>query len=293
MLALAELVLSEAEQAAEAHPDWALLALPSSLCAAYDLPADRAEAVLAGAVLIYAAADVIDDAQDGDLAPAEWGDPPWHRGVNVGNALLFAAVAAFQAAAPGADMAEAVAQAGLRMASGQHLDFALGPQGAADSEAAYLECIEGKSGGSLGLFCRAAGLAAGRPSAHLDALEELGRCIGSAVQIRSDINEIWSAQPSRDLANGRRTLPILYARAMLDKPGRDRLAELVADPDRKHHLIALLESLGTAPYCDLRLQTYIARANAAVSGLDLPLAAAERLASLLEVLGQPTRQAAI
>ncbi len=296
MQALAERVVAKAARIARDYPEWPLLALPGALAEAYGLADSTREALLAGAVLFYGAADVIDDAQDGDLAPDIWGDPPWVRGVNVGNALVFGALAAFREAAPGPEqgaMAAAVSQAGLRMTGGQHRDFDLGPGGLAYSEAEYLACIEGKSGGSLGLFCRAVGIAAGLPGASRDRLETVGTCVGAAVQIRSDMVEIWSADPSRDLANGRRTLPVLYGLAASDVAGRERLIELLGDPSRKALLIAALDDLGTGPYCDLRLASYGGRAEAALAGLGLDPASHEAIAAFVSQHGQPHWRTAI
>ncbi len=287
---LVDIVVAKAETAAAMYPNWPLVAIPRALCDAFEVPADRAEAVGAGAVLFYGAADVTDDAQDGDLQPDTWGDPPWLRGVNVGNALAFASLQAFLDAAPPeavAAMARAYSVAGIQMASGQHLDFELGPDGSAASEDEYLACIEGKSGGSLGLFCQAAGLAAGRPAADIGQLAELGRCVGAAIQIRSDMQEIWSGGPSRDMANGRRTLPVIYALASLDVPGVARLEDLVADPARKPELIALMDALGAGQYCDLRVETYSCRALMALARLDLPGDAHVGLQELVTGLSQP------
>ncbi|MBM3268400.1 MAG: polyprenyl synthetase family protein [Candidatus Sericytochromatia bacterium] len=297
MRLLAERVLAKAGGIAADYPEWPLLALPGALADAYGLAAERREALLAGAVLFYAAADVIDDAQDGDLDPADWGEPPWLRAVNVGNALLFTALAAFLDAAPPAGrgaMAAAVARAGLAMTGGQHRDFELGPGGTAYSETEYLACIEGKSGGSLGLFCRAAGLAAGvADAALLDRQETLGRCVGAAVQLRSDMVEIWSTGPSRDLANGRRTLPVLYGLAASDPAGRAALPALLSDAGRKVELIAALDALGTGPYCDLRLAAYAGEALAALDGLGLDPDSREAIARYVETHGQPHWRTAI
>lgn len=293
---LADEVVAKARAAVERYPDWPLVALPGGLCAAFGVAPERTEALLAGAILFYGAADVTDDAQDGDLPVGTWGEPPWHRGVNLGNALAFASLAGFlDATGPAAagEMGRAYAAAGVRMASGQHLDFELGPRGSASSEDEYLACIEGKSGGSLGLFCVAAGLAGQRPAEDIAQLEELGRCVGAAIQIRSDVQEIWSLAPSRDLANGKRTLPVVYALASLDGPGVARFRELASDPDRKGELVALLDSLGAASYCDLRVQMYCSRALMALARLEIPEDTHLRLQQLVSALAEPGLRVAI
>lgn len=290
MRALAENVVAKAEAAAEKYPNWPLVTIPSGLCAVFGVPAERTEALLAGAVLFYCAADVTDDAQDGDLHGRAWGEPPWHKGVNVGNALAFASLTAFlDAVGPdrAAAMARAYSAAGVHMAGGQHQDFDLGPGGDAYGEEDYMACIEGKSGGSLGLFCVAAGLAGDRPETEIAQLEDLGRSVGAAIQIRSDMQEVWSADPSRDMANGKRTLPVIYALAMSDEPGTARLWELAADPARKPEFIALLDALGTGPYCDLRLQTCSSRAMMALARIDIPQDAHVQLQELVAALSEP------
>jgi len=55
------------EQKYSRHESWPILALPRAQSAIYTIPADRAAALAAGCALFFLAADIIDDAQDGDL----------------------------------------------------------------------------------------------------------------------------------------------------------------------------------------------------------------------------------
>lgn len=281
------MVLEKAATIVRTHPDWPLLAIPDKFAGAYDLSTEVREQLSSGSLLFFAAADVIDDAQDGDLDSATWGDPPWLRGCNVGTCLLFASIATFMQVGFGArafQAAKALAAAGLRMTAGQHLDFELGPTGSAFDEQAYLECIEGKSGGSLGLFCELVGLAAARLEPEIESLRVFGQWAGASMQIVSDVGEIWSPAPSRDLIQGRRTLPVLFAISMLKSESRTEFLHLVANPTRKTDIVAQLDEIGAGPYCQIRLNSYLSQGRAILSALSLPDSAKADLAAILDDL---------
>ncbi len=290
MQELADRVLDKAEAVVIRHPDWPLVKIPDLLASAYGIEGDRRDALVAGGVLLYAAADVIDDAQDGDLTPEFWGEPPFKRAVNLGNAFLFAALGAFLDAAPDAGTAGLVAwdfsQAGLKMAVGQHLDFDLGLLGPPMSENEYLDCVEGKSGASLGLFCRLAGLCGDRPETEWARLESLGTALGAAVQIRSDVAEVWSGARNRDL--GQRTLPILFALALL--PEAEVLA-MARDSSRQGELVELLDRAGAGGYCELRIESYLRQARADLEVLEMAPDIRAELLAVVEVIRDGKRAA--
>lgn len=290
MEVLAELTLGKAERIVAHHPDWPLIRLPERLAAAYEIQGARRDALLAGGVLLYAAADVIDDAQDGDLGVEPWGDPPFARAVNLGNAFLFASLGAFLDAASDAAVAGLVAwdfsQAGIRMAIGQHRDFDLALGGPSMTEQQYLACVEGKSGASLGLFCRLAGLCGHREEREWDTLEDLGICLGTAVQIRSDVGEIWNPGPNRD--RGKRTLPILFASTAL---AQEEIAPLILDSSRQSELVALLDRCGAGGYCELRIESYLRRAREDLDKLYLPAEIRAEIDPILDAIRQGDRPA--
>jgi geranylgeranyl pyrophosphate synthase len=271
MRSLLDVTLAKLDQLLAHHPEWPFLSLPEAIGQALGVPPDQRCRVLAGGMLLYLAADVTDDAQDGDLPEVPWGNPPWPRAVNLGNALLFGAVSALRGTP------ELLATAGIRMAGGQHLDLDL-PR----TEAEYLACIEGKSGASLGLLCEAM---ATHGNGHALPARDLGVAVGSAIQLQSDIAELFNpAGTGRDLALGKRTLPILHLEAWQGKP---------FDPepfqDDRVALLGRFGEAGTAAYCQVRLETYHRRAAAALAALHL--ADPGPVALILEVVRQSTQWA--
>jgi geranylgeranyl pyrophosphate synthase len=160
---------------------WPVVALPAAIAEIYALAPARNAALAEGCALFFLAADVIDDAQDGDLPP----DVAWPDAINAGQALLFGALGALAEAAPGADIAREVAEAGRGLASGQALDLAL-TWDSLPSEDTVMAAVRGKSGASLALFARIGALAAGRPAGEVATWGEIGAALGSAIQLRSD-----------------------------------------------------------------------------------------------------------
>lgn len=185
--------------------DWPVLALPALMGELYRMPRARAAALAEACALFFLAADIVDDAQDGDLPP----ELPWEHAVNAGHALLFASIGAFARAAPGADVAGEIHGAGLRLVSGQARDLDFTWDSPPD-EAAILDAVRGKAGSSLRLFARMGALAAGLSPPQVDIWGDIGDSFGMAAQLRTDLQDLASPESS-DFRNRKATLPLVFA----------------------------------------------------------------------------------
>jgi geranylgeranyl pyrophosphate synthase len=159
----------------------------------------------------FVGCDVLDDLADGDL-PAAW------RGYRPAEIQLAAltflcalpalALAALDApAARRAPLLDTIAQGGLRMAAGQQQDLRL--TGSTTPDAAAAEAALARSGEEIGLFSRLAAQLADVAPATVEAYTRFGRALGAVWQLRNDWDDLFGPAPSKDLANGTRTLPIV------------------------------------------------------------------------------------
>lgn len=253
------------------HRSWLVVALPAAAGRAYGVPEARLSALVAGCALFYAAADLIDDAQDGDL-PA---DLSWPQAVNGGNALLFAALGAFGAAAPGAPVAQEVAVAGRELCAGQagDLDLVWEPP---PTEDAVMAAVRGKTGGSVALYCRMSALAADRPDHEVARWGALGVALGTALQLRTDVGDLMQAR-SRDLAARKATLPLAYAL----RRDPDALLKAAAAGDQAG-VIAALRSCGAFTFVEFKIAALVAEVMEHLALLSPEPAAQKELEALVE-----------
>lgn len=178
-----------------------------ALCLAEALGAPEAALRHLGrcATLFWAAADTADDVDDEDVSGglhpgAELGPPT----ANDACALLFLAQQAAlewrpEAAADGARF-------GLRMAGGQARDLATTNRLREPDVAAI---VRDKAGAELALFFKWASLAAGREP---EPFEALGEVYGAALQVFSDIADVYLKPVSDDFVAGKWTLPLALYR---------------------------------------------------------------------------------
>ena len=130
--------------------------------------------------------------------------------------------------------------------------------GAASDEDAvehYLKVIYEKTGSLIATAGRFGAQFAGADHAHVEAMDQLGRILGTAFQISDDIIDIASPAtesgktPGTDLREGVLTLPMLYALAETDTDARLRAllsGPIVADADVEEALGRLRASDGLA-----------------------------------------------
>lgn len=242
-----------------AIPNWPVIALPRAMADAYRIPGNRDRALADGCALFFLAADIIDDAQDGDL-PA---DIPWPDAVNAGQALLFGAIGAFAFACPGAPVAREVHEAGRSLVAGQAMDLAL-TWDAAPTEDQVMAAVRGKSGASVALFARLGAWAAGRSPAEVAAWGIVGECLGIALQLRSDVQDLAQADSS-DWRQKRASLPVTFA---LVRSG-GAMAAAIAAGDRAAAVEAM-RSCGAFTLVEFKIDALVLEAQERLDGLDLP-----------------------
>lgn len=252
----ASAVLMKAYAAYDAWPWWPIAELPRRAALAVGEEPELANGLAAAAILFYAASDIIDDAQDGELAgnPA-WRDWSWQHAVNVGNLLLFLSGSTLQEIEAPAEMRSAwalsFAEAGARLASGQHLDLLATP-GASMDEAALTRITRDKAGAAWACLASLGPMAAYSPV--LPRWRAFGETLGTLYQLVSDVWPYVQEAPHRDLAVGKLTLPLLAAREA--DPSIATLWEkgLPLDADEQARLRRLVYDSGAVMYAEMRVE---------------------------------------
>jgi geranylgeranyl diphosphate synthase type I len=166
---------------------------------AYGIP----DAIVAGDHLIFAAFEAIAECAGHPIAPR----------------ALMAATAA-------------LATAGADLCRGQLLESRLAGDPTVDVSA-YLTVAALKTGALFGAVCRVGAALGGGTAEQIDGLGRYGEELGIAFQIRDDLlacvltAEATGKPATSDLANGRATLPVLFAYQAGDAAVRERLVALL------------------------------------------------------------------
>jgi geranylgeranyl pyrophosphate synthase len=285
LLEQASAVLTKVLAHYERFEAWPVPELPLRTARALGAPEPLGVGLAAASVLFYAASDIIDDAQDDELAthptwPA-WG---WPHAVNAGNLLLFLSgehLAGLDAPdAAKAAWAEAFARAGRHLARGQFLDFLATPD--APWGETQIECVlADKAGASFACLAGLAPAWAGR--ADRADWEAFGHTLGRLYQLASDVRPYTAFGPSSDLAIGKLTLPLAVA-----KDADPALARAWAEGRALRHLEqeavkARVAATGAVTYACMRVEVLKKEAHDRLRALDCP-AARELLAPLVDLV---------
>jgi geranylgeranyl diphosphate synthase type I len=170
----------------------------------------------------------------------------------------------------------------VQLTIGQHLDLSFESRSDVTTEE-YLRMIEGKTAALTAAACEIGALLAGAEEAPVRALADFGRWLGIAFQLQDDVLGIWgdpalTGKQDSDLANGKKTLPVLYAaerdprvRAHYARGGRPDSAEVA-------QIRALIEAAGGKAHAERAAREAYDRALAALeaAGLDNPAGRALR-----------------
>jgi geranylgeranyl diphosphate synthase, type I len=268
---LLQVHLSVGREQIDIYPELPAIQLPLLVHAA--ITGDQRPALpLAGAcTLLYLGADLFDNLIDHELSPS------WHTRdpaeANLAAATLLAALPQLSVArlreqgTPPARLwalTHLFAETLLTMSAGEHEDMLV-----AKRENVGLKMCrttaERKSGSEFALFTRAGAILATEDPSVIEKYAVFGLCLGTASQICSDIGDIWGEGISRDLLNGKRTLPIVHALYALRGASRERLQELlrVARKSAEYHdeVRALLAAAGSIHYTTLVVEIYLQRAR--------------------------------
>jgi geranylgeranyl diphosphate synthase type I len=254
--------------------------LPSGLPAAelplavYAAANGRAPAPLplaAACLCVYLGADLLDNVVDRELSDrwvAVGPNQSLLAGVTFLTPLAVAAVAELDVpAATRLAVQDALIDALLAMSAGQAADVAF--EGRADVSLAACEAmVLAKSGAEWALFARVGALLAGAPAAVCDDFATFGRELGATSQVISDGVDLAAADGGRDLAAGKRTLPVVHALAALSDPARGEvlghLAAAPHDPARKTAAREALLAAGALHFAALVAEAHRQRALTAL-----------------------------
>jgi octaprenyl-diphosphate synthase len=142
-------------------------------------------------------------------------------------------------------------------------------------EAAYLRVIERKTAVLFAAATRLGGLLAGVPAEQEDALARYGLNLGFAFQIADDVLDYVSDSATLgknigdDLAEGKATLPLIYAIARSDavRAASLRRAIETGGLDSLDNIVAAIRDSGALERARERAQAYADAAIAALSTL--------------------------
>jgi len=275
----------------EPSQSFSFLFLPALCCQAAGGDPCRTVGVAAAWVLLYTAAHILDDLEDGEIARDA------SLNINAATGLIFTAFNALTDL-QNLDIAdrtllvviEDFASTPLRMCNGQHADLAK----TAVSLDRCWKIAGAKSGEFFALACRAGARLANVEDKVVEYYGRFGYHLGMIVQICDDLQgmrphpESWS-----DLAAGKRTLPMLYALTVTPPPIRERLWQALQaaphDPAAEVSARQLIEETGAVLYLAVEASRHSKQAEAALDAA-VPLhSPRDQLMALLNAL-MPARQ---
>jgi geranylgeranyl diphosphate synthase type I len=174
--------------------------------------------------------------------------------------------------------------ASLRLCEGQQRDLEYAEERIIARED-YLSMIEGKTAALLAASGGLGALLGGGGPEAVDALQEFGRRLGLAFQIRDDVLGIWgdteeTGKPTGDdLRGGKKSYPVVVGFERASQNERQVLLGVVGDErldlDSVHRARALLERLGAREESE---RAALEHADAAIAGLEpLTLEPARRM----------------
>lgn len=218
--------------------------------------------------LVYLGADILDDLADGD-SRSHW--------TGHGPAEITLAAATCLACLPQLILSEldaspavrdalqrSLAEGLLRMSGGQLRDLATA--GATDDVSARSveAAVTAKSGEEFALFCRLGAQFAGAAEATTDLYTQMGRELGTGLQLASDCYELFEDPQGRDFAAGQRTLPIALHLGRLAGTERTDFLQLLnsarqQEPARQR-VRQLLRAGGELRRCAFIIEVYRQRA---------------------------------
>jgi hypothetical protein len=153
----------------------------------------------------------------------------------------------------------------VAIGAGQQQDLMLTGRGEADLDAVEA-AARGKTGERRALYARMGARLAGAPAADADALDAVGRHLGTALQWSSDVADLVRPEGSRDLAAGTPTLPVVLWLGLQPDPdaARARLRVAARDERVRGELGPTIASGAVLRGCLLKIEAERARARRAL-----------------------------
>lgn len=142
-------------------------------------------------------------------------------------------------------------------------------------EAQYLQVIESKTARLFSAACELGAVISGGDLAMRDAMARFGVLLGSAFQIMDDVLDYTADEEQLgkslgdDLAEGKATLPLIYARMAATPEQRERLDDIIQNGKRESlsEVHALLLSTGAAKMAQRKAEQLIKQAEKALLSL--------------------------
>jgi octaprenyl-diphosphate synthase len=168
-----------------------------------------------------------------------------------------------------------LAEVSARMIEGELDEYAVGGD-LGISEERYLEIIENKTAVLFSACCRIGAVLGQASPVEEQAVAEFGRNLGLCFQIVDDLLDFTGDEKAlgkpvlSDMAEGRVTLPLIYALRSDGRPYRDLIAELIRRKNisegEKDGLLDLLSRSGALAYTTTKAGEYSEKAVAAIGG---------------------------
>lgn len=179
---------------------------------------------------------------------------------------------------------QALDRACLTLCEGQYMDLTYQDQ-LMVSEADYMDMIGRKSGALAGCAARLGSLSAGAASGAGDALEQWGRNLGMARQVREDISDLWGRAGDgftpANILNKKKSLPLIHALQNSDTAAKRELGSIymkrVLEPGDTPRIVAILEEAGSLEYASGKMDQLLHEARSALAGDDVALKHPEAL----------------
>lgn len=297
---LLQVHLRVGKEQARAWPEMSAIQLP--LLVHKGITGDERPAlpIAAACTILVLGADLLDSILDHELPPS------WHTHdsaeVSLAATTLLAALPQLSIAllrkegTPPArlwTLSHLFADTILELNAGQHEDVLFPNLENVSLEDSRL-MAERKSGSAGTLLAKAGAVLATEDPLTIEAYAAFGLCFGTAKQLINDVWDIWGGDTSRDLLNGKRTLPIVHALSTLRGEQRERLQNLlaVARESAEHHdeVRALLAAAGSVRYTALIVWLYQQQAQNHLAVASPPGVAGREIRMMLDevsLLPQP------
>lgn len=200
-------------------PRWPTLVIASAQAARGRV--EVAARIAAAVEVFLAAADILDEVQDGDDSPVVSASTE-SDALNV--VIIMLALAQHIIAGLDADgippasipsFSRILSLGALRAAAGQHLDLRAEGSSSISLEEAR-DIARMKAGSLAGMACRLGAMAGVDDPAMLDLYEQFGIHLGTMAQLLNDAKDFQAAGGKTDALRAKGTLPLLYHRAMDD-----------------------------------------------------------------------------
>ena len=258
-------------------------------CLAAGGEADSALSAAAAVELVDGFLQVHDDVQGGqprrDDRDAVWWVWGPAQAINVGDSFhSLARLALFQLHEKGASAevtfraVQMLDEAALDLCEGRFRDIEAQERIDLDVDG-YLEMAASKSGALYACAMGLGALVAGADQAGVDAMSRCGRQLGLALQVRSDVRDVWGGDPSPEVLNKKKLLPVVHALGKAAIAEKRRLGDIyfkrVLGPEDVVALREVLDEMGSRQFCDDLAARFRAEAlgafgeGASAGGIDL------------------------